>query len=631
MKKRSFIIPLLALIIANTAFSQGGIKRSAKKKYDNLSYVETTERLLEDVEKGNRSPEVLQSLANSFYFNGKMEEAAKWYGELIALNAEGLDPENHFRYAQALKGTGDYEKADKVFSDFKALKPEDSRGQLYQSNYLTVIEKRSDNFEMKNLEINTTFSDFGTSVYQDNLIFASSRDENEKIYNWNEQPFLDLFESNPDGTISEVKGEVNTEYHESSTAFTKDGKTMYFTRNNFYKGEFKRNTKRQHGLKIYKAELIEGQWTNIEPLPFNSDEYNVAHPTLSVDETKLYFASDMEGTLGASDIFVVDVKEDGTFGEPVNLGPKINTEGRENFPFLSDNGTLYFSSDGHPGLGGLDVFAYKNIENMTNPRSNTINVGKPINSQRDDFGYIINEKTLKGYLSSNREGGKGDDDIYQFTRNPYQKYVKGIVVDKSTDEVITGADIVIYNHRNEVERTLKSDENGAFSLNLSGSNSEYKSKATKSDYNEDVQNFSIDSDEIELVLTLKLEKSEVDLYKLLNLKPIYFDFDKSNIRPDAEKELAKVISYMKEFPNTKVDVRSHTDSRGSEGYNLRLSKRRNKSTIKYIVKEGGIEASRLTGKGYGKTELINKCSRDVKCSEEEHQANRRSEFILVEE
>ncbi|GAA3598037.1 OmpA family protein [Flavivirga amylovorans] len=631
MKKILLILPLLTLLFVNVSFGQKGVTRKAKKTYNNLSYVKTTEQLLELANEGNRNPELLENLANSFYFNSKMEEASQWYGELIAQKEKNINPENYFRYSQALKGIGAYDKADKILKEFMRLQPEDSRSKLFHADYLETIEKLSDDFEMNNLEINTPLSDFGTSIYKEQLIFASSRGDDEELYNWNEQPFLDIYELNANGTAAEIKGDINTKYHESSTAFTKDGKTVYFTRNNYYKGEFKKNSKRIHGLKIYKAELKEEGWTNIEPLPFNSDDYNVAHPALNVDETKLYFASDMEGTLGASDIYVVAINEDGTYGEPKNLGSKINTEGRENFPYISEKGTLYFSSNGHPGLGGLDVFYFRNIENIAASNNKTINIGKPINSSKDDFEYIINETSYEGYLSSNREGGKGDDDIYSFTRNPYLQYITGTVVDKKTNQVISDADVVIYNHANEVAKTLKSDANGAFSLKLSGSHSEYKLGVTKANYKEAIEVFDIDTDALELQLIAKLERNEVDLFKLLDLNPIYFDFDKSIIRSDAESELTKIINYMKEYPETKVDVRSHTDSRGDKAYNLILSNRRNKSTIDYLVEKGGIDAGRFTGQGYGETILINKCSKGVKCSEEEHQANRRSEFILVKD
>ncbi|MDD7885294.1 OmpA family protein [Flavivirga sp. 57AJ16] len=630
MKKRIFILVLLTLLLTNVSLSQGSITKRAKKTYDDLSYVQTTKQLLAAVESGNRSPEVLESLANSFYYNGKMKEASKWYGELIGLKVEGLNSENYFRYSQALKGIGNYTKADEALKEFIALRPEDTRGKRFKSDYLSVIDKHSDDFEMNNLEINTPFSDFGTSIYQDRLVFASSRGKSKELYNWNEQPFLDLYEMKTDGTTSAIKGSINTRYHESSTAFTKDGETVYFTRNNYYKGAFKKNSKRLHGLKIYKATLIEGVWTNIESLPFNNDDYNVAHPALSVDNTKLYFSSDMDGALGASDIYVVEIKEDGNYGEPKNLGPKINTEGRENFPYVSDNGTLYFSSDGHPGLGGLDVFAFKDIENISSSNNKVINVGKPINSPKDDFEYIINEETLKGYLSSNREGGKGDDDIYSFTRNPRLQFIAGTILDRNTNQTITDADVVIYDNIGKVLKTLKSDASGTFDLKLPMSKSLFKIQVTKDNYKEHIQDFTINSEREEnMELVVKLKPSEVDLFKLLDLEPIYFDYDKSNIRQEAEIELAKIINYMKEYPEIRVDVRSHTDSRGTKAYNLVLSNRRNKSTIDYLIKVGGIDASRLTGKGYGETELINKCPKETKCSEEEHQANRRSEFILI--
>lgn len=630
--KKILLLSLFSFIFMNASFSQRGLSKSMKKEYDNLSFMKISVLLSEEVNEGNRSPEVLESLANSYYFNSKMEEAAKWYGELMALNVEGLDTENYIRYSQALKGIGNYAKADEVLGEFILLEPEDSRSKLFNKDYLAIIEEESSDFEIKNLEINTPLSDFGTSVYQDNLVFASSRGKSKKKYNWNEQPFLDIYQLNSDGTSSKIKGDINTKYHESSTAFTKDEKTLYFTRNNYYKGRFKKNSNNFHGLKIYKAELIDGKWTNVEPLPFNNDEYNVSHPALNLDETKLYFSSDMPGTLGASDIFVVDINEDGTYGEPINLGPKINTEGRENFPFVSDKGTLYFSSDGHPGLGGLDVFSFKRIDDIANSNNKPINIGKPINSQKDDFEYIINEETLEGYISSNRERGTGDDDVYSFKRSPYLQLITGTIFDKNTNEIIDGADIVIYNKENEVVEVLKSDTDGKFSIKLPSVKSTFISKGYKENYKEQIKDFVIDpesDDEIVLELNLEPMPNLVDLFKTLNLKPIYFDFDKSSIRPDAEIELAKIIDYMKKYPETKVDVRSHTDSRGNDTYNLALSNKRNKETIVYIINKGGINAIRLTGKGYGETQPVNKCSNGVKCTKEEHQANRRSEFILV--
>lgn len=632
MRKRIYLVSILCVFVFGTSFAQKNKISTAIKKYENLSYVESKKQLLELANKEDASADVIGKLANAYYFNGEMKDAAKWYDKLLILNPD-VNPENYFRYAQALRAQEKYKEANNVLKSLAVINSEDSRIQefLNAPNYLKVIEQVSKDYKLVNLDINTSLSDFGTSTYNNNLIFASSRDEKGKIYSWNAQPFLDLFELNQDGTVKEVTGDINTKYHESSTTYTKDGKTVYFTRNNFFKGKFKKNSKNTHGLKVYKATLVDGEWTNVESLPFNDDEYNVAHPALSVDEKKLYFASDMPGTHGGSDIFVVDINEDGTYGELMNLGSGINTEGRENFPFVSEKGVLYFSSDGHLGLGGLDVFKIetKNIENGI-PQ----NLGKPINSPKDDFGYIINDTMRKGYISSNREGGKGDDDIYSFEIPECSKHISGTVVNKTTQEIIANANVLIKNAINNVVRSIKTDSLGRFQFKLNCKTETYGIEGKKEGYIDDSTSFSTkETGNVVLKLELKPEPkvAEVgtDLFKLLNLNPIYFDYDKSFIRPDAEIELAKIINYMKEFPNVEVDVRSHTDSRGRDAYNFALSNRRNKSTREYIINKGGISKDRLTGKGYGETQLTNRCSNGVKCSKEEHQSNRRSEFIVT--
>lgn len=632
MKKRIYILTIITVFTSGISLAQKVKISSAVKKYEKLSYVASRNDLLELANKEDASPEVIEKLANTFYFNSEMDDAAKWYKKLVNLNPQ-TNPENYFRYAQALKAKNNYKEADEALRTFATLRPDDSRGVKFLNNtdYLEVIETMSQDYMLENLDINTAFSDFGASLYNDNLIFASSRDEDEKIYSWNAQPFLDLFELDSEGNVQEVAGDINTKYHESSTAFTKDGTTVYFTRNNYYNGRFKKNSENTHALKIYKATLVDGKWTDIVSMPFNNDEYSVAHPTLSVDEKKLYFASDMPGTKGMSDIFVVDINEDGTYGTPLNLGSKINTEGRENFPYVSDKGILYFSSDGHIGLGGLDVFKIK-ADNISDDILK--NVGKPINSSKDDFALIINESSRKGYISSNRDGGKGDDDIYSFEIPDCEYIIEGTVVDKRTNKILANTEVTLKDENNNVLESIKSDDKGAFQFNLSCKEQTYIVEAQKEKYEDDFTDFTVDTKAKNSKLKLALEPSAAgigtDLALLLNLNPIYFDYDKSFIRPDAEIELAKVIKYMQEYPSVKIDVRSHTDSRGRDAYNLALSERRNKSTKEYIINKGGISTDRISGNGYGETRLTNRCFNGVKCSKEEHQANRRSEFIVVE-
>lgn len=638
MKLKIYIIVICSLLFYSSSYSQVGKINSAIKKYNNLEYDESKETLLNLVYRPNPSSDIVEKLANVYYFNGEMEDASKWYEELLQFKEdnkiEALDSETYFRYAHALKAIEKYDEADKIMEFFVALNPEDLRAKSFSNhiNYLREINKVSKSFEIKDLDVNTAFSDFGASLHNGKLIFASSRDKNKKLYGWNGQPFLNLFELDSLGNVEGLGKNVNSKYHEATATISKDGKTLYFTRNNYFKGKFKKSKNNAHVLQIFKADFVNGQWTNIEPLPFNSKEFNVAHPALSLDEKKLYFASDMPGTLGGSDLFVVDINEDGTYGTPINLGDEINTEGRENFPFISDKNTLYFSSNGHAGLGGLDVYE---IEVDAIGISEIKNIGKPINSPKDDFGYVIFESTGKGYISSNRDGGKGDDDIYGFTVPECKPILEGLAVDKYTHEVIASADITLYDEDKNALASFKTNDSGLFSYDLDCLKQSYSVEGKKEGYYDNATEFKIISNITQTSnVTLLLEPTPApvgtDLSELLSLKPIFFDFDEAYIREDAQVELAKVIGYMEKYPTVKVDIRSHTDSRGTDAYNIDLSNKRNERTLDYILRYGNITPDRLSGKGYGEFHLTNECSNGVWCSRKKHQANRRSEFIIVD-
>ena len=337
MEKTKYILIIILAFCFHSVSSQeqGEVNPLVDKKFNNLSYKETIRVLSKQVTSGEASPELLAKLANAYYQNVEMADASKYFGQLINLKDSRVDSENIYRYAMALKATEKYEEANKYMNQFARLKPEDSRAILFLEtpDYLETIDKLSGGFTLENMGFNSSVSDFGASFYKTGVVFASSRNAG-KLYKWNEQPFLQLFYKD-DGSndVKLFSSNVNTKYHESSTSFTKDGNTMYFTRNYFYKGKVSKSSDKVIGLKIYKATLLNGKWTNIVSMPFNSDEYNVAHPALSMDEKKLYFASDMPGSEGESDIYVVDVLGDGSYGEPKNLGRSINTSGKENFPY----------------------------------------------------------------------------------------------------------------------------------------------------------------------------------------------------------------------------------------------------------------------------------------------------------
>ena len=641
------VIYITVLLFAITVSAQEKIiNKVSKKSYNYLAYVKTSEVLLEVAEKGHKSQDLFQKLGNSYYFNNKMEDAAKWYGELMKLETDFIDSEYYFRYAQALKGNEKYEESDKWMTKFKESNPSDLRAKAFTgiSDYLSVIDKVSYKYlALKNLDINTELSDFGTTIHDGNIIFASSRG-NGKLYKWNEQPFLDLYFSKKDETgnykeASKFSSILNTKYHESSVAYTPNNKFIFFTRNNYFNNKYKKDDKNFNRLQLLRAEVkADGTFENLTSIHFNSDDYSVAHPTINAAGTKLYFASDMPGTNGLSDIYIVDINEDGSLGIPKNLGININTEGSETFPFINQNGDLYFSSTGYPGLGGLDIYVIKDFETNyidSNSKMAAENIGRPFNSSQDDFGYYENLVLKEGFFTSNRKGGKGDDDIYAFTIPDCKQLVEGIVKDTETNELLSGAKVTLYDAKgNEVtSKVVGKDAKYSFELSCS---EEYLVRASKIEYSTDEDRFKSENrftDAISKDLLLKKDVKELkvgdDLAQTLNIPIIYFDFDKDNIRPDAALELQKVISVLKKYPSMIIDIKSHTDSRATSNYNLSLSERRNKSTIRYIIDKGNINPNRLTGKGYGESQLVNRCSDGVECSEIEHQLNRRSEFIIV--
>lgn len=618
---------------------------SANKLYDKYAYINAIKTYERVAEKGHKSADLFQKLGNAYYFNSELDKSAKWYGELFALN-QTVEPEYYYRYAQSLKSIGEYDKANEMLNMFAKSSGADIRAKLYAENrdYLEVIKKNSGRYEVKTTNINSKYSDYGPSFLGDKLVFTSSRDTvgfSRKIDRWTNQSFTTLYvaDINGDNLGEPLKfsRKINSKFHESTPVFTKDGKTMYFTRNNFNKGKTQRDKDRTILLKVYRATLEDGKWTNIRELSFNSNAYSVAHPALSTDEKTLYFASDMPGTIGESDIFKVKINKNGSFGTPENLGKGINTEGRETFPFISKNNELYFASDGHLGLGGLDIF-------MSKPEGSGAyikvkNVGSPVNGPQDDFALIINTDSKKGFFSSNREGGSGYDDIYSFIENNELEFdcehlLAGIITDFETGEIIANAKITLFDADFKQLKVMNADGKGLYSFEVECGKLYYV-RAEKEKYATKEVNIVIPelSGKTDLPITLDkiIKKVGVgdDLAVTFGIEIIYFDLDKSNIRPYAALDLEKVIDVMKQYPTMKVDVRSHTDSRASHKYNEKLSDRRAKSTIEYMVKNG-IDRNRLTGRGYGETQLVNKCKDGINCTEEEHQKNRRSQFIIME-
>lgn len=650
MKNKVIILIAFLSMIASASYAQEGKVKKGNKEYDKFAYIDATKTYERIAEKGYKSADLFQRLGNAYYFNSNLEKAAKWYGELFSMNEEVV-PEYYYRYAQSLKSIGQYAKADEMMVQFNKKSSEDLRGKIFndKQNYMDIIKANSGRYIIKDAGINSQYSDYGSAYSGNKLIFTSSRDTGnfaQRKHQWSNQYFTNMYSA--DITPKDEKGivedslsvpekfakNINSRFHEATPVFTKDGKTMYFTRNNFNNGKKGKDANRITLLKVYKATLIDNQWKNAEELPFNSDSYSVAHPTLSPDEKTMYFASDMPGTHGQSDLWKVKINEDGSFGTPENLGVSINTEGKESFPIFTNENELYFATDGHPGLGGLDIFMSR--MNADGSFKEPINIGAPANSPQDDFAYLIDTKTRKGFLTSNRDGGKGYDDIYKFleTRKLVcEQVLSGIVTDLDTGEILPNTKVTLFDDKFNIIKEVISDDKGFYTFEVECGKS-YFIRAEKDTYETKEQKITIPTLTGKTDLPIQLEKKVKpvvvgdDLAKAFGIKIIYFDLDKWNIRPDAALELEKILDVMKQYPNMKIDVRSHTDSRQTHKYNEKLSDRRAKSTMSWLVKNG-IDANRLTGKGYGETQLVNKCADGVKCSEDEHQANRRSEFIIT--
>lgn len=517
----------------------------------------------------------------------------------------------------------------------------------------TNVQDHTDEFEIINLTINSFDSDFGVAyVGKDKILFSSTREDKDnrnKKWKGNGQRFLNFYVGDVDesGNVTSyesLKGNANTRYHESNAVYNKERTRVFFTRNSYYKNKKFLSTTREMKLSIYIADVDEnGEWNNIVPFPYNSNEYSNGHPTLSLDGKTMYFTSNMPGTVGKTDIFKVAIKETGTFTLPENLGGNVNTPGREMFPFIAADGTLYFSSDYHEGMGKLDIFKTDSDELEL---AAIQNIGEPFNSRRDDFAFMLSANLNEGYFSSNRPNGKGDDDIYYFASNKLKPVVEeepvpivcnntilGVITSAANSEVLSGSLVEILDMEGKTLYKIKVGEDGLFSYETPCS-TKYLVKASKTLFiNKEisVKTTDIAGEEVTVNIALTPEVIKERGKIIIDIESIYFDYDSYKITNRAAIELEKVIAFMHKYPKVIVEGGSHTDCRGSNEYNMKLAEGRAQSTVHFIRNYGGIDSSRIYAKGYGETQPVNRCVDNAKpkCTEREHSLNRRTEFVLV--
>lgn len=644
MKKIIFLFSLLLCV--SSVFAQQKLKK-ADRLFADYAYVDAA-KVYEEYLEENTNPgiQTIMNIADTYYHIHNYKKALKWYVKLNTTLGDGMDDLYFNRYIQTLRAQKDYKKADELFKKRLELKGNKKLIDRFisQKKFLDSLNALPSLYTIRNLQSNSDKSDFGATFYGSQVVFSSSRDitrYGEKVYTWNNQPFLELYVADRnagDGSFFNEQKFMESEqirYHNATIAFMPDLKSAYYAANNVKPNEKLITDKKGTGyFEIIQGAIEDNNFSKTQKLSINSKDYSVGHPAVSLDGKWLFFVSDMSGGYGETDIYVSQIFEDGSVGDPKNLGDKVNTSGREMFPFVNDS-ILYFASDGHYGLGGLDVFESRLVKE--NEFSEPKNLGIPINSNLDDFSYIIDKEKTYGYFSSNREGGKGDDDIYYFTKQEpvCRQLVSGKVINHKYQIPINEADIKVYDEFGDVLSSVKTKEDGTYIIEVP-CNSKIKIEASKPNHttadkelqiskkpNAETKDVNFELDNYE-----DLVRKEGDIEKV-DINPIYFDFDKYDITPQAVTELDKVVYVMQKFPGVVIKIESHTDSRGKDEYNIILSENRAKATYGYIVSKG-IDPDRIESvKGYGETMLRNKCSNGVKCTEEEHQQNRRSDFIVV--
>ena len=629
---------------------------SAKSKYESYEFSPAIDRYLKLARSGKGNKEVFENLAIAYYNNSQYDLATVWFNKLISLYPKNIDAELYFKASVAFKSIEAYDASDQFYRKYLELNKQLVLHNYLEpnSNYIDTILSKTGKYNLFKTNINSQNSDFGLNFYGENeVVFASSLDATgSQKFRWSNEPFLDLFTAQIDslGNLSQreqLKGNVNTKYHESTATISMDGNTMYFTRNNFFKGRLKSSKDKQVKLKIYKATKKQDSWVNIKELPFNGNQYSTAHPTLSPDGKKLYFSSDMPGTFGMSDIWFVYIFENDTYSQPINLGPNVNTEFRESFPFIDSENNFYFSSDGKLGLGGFDIFESK--LNVRGFPYETSNIGKPVNSPFDDFSYVYNNKRNFGFISSNRNGlnGSSSDEVYKIIKtgkspqsllskkgmSNCEGHIGGVVYDIFTKDLLQGASIELLNENNNIIKQTNADQKGEFNFTekFNCSKSYFIRVSNGISYTSRILKFNLDENQNifeNIDLSWLTNCLPDDLICVLGVEPIFFSLDKSTLTRSSVLSLKKVLIAMVKYPTMILQISSYADSRASKEYNRELSERRAITTKKWLT-NNGIDPNRLIIKALGEENFDNICGDRSECSESEYQLNRKSTFKIL--
>ncbi|MBB6613106.1 OmpA family protein [Pontibacter sp. Tf4] len=645
-----YLVAAVLLSFGTAAHAQSDLKK-ANRLFSESSYALALDHYKAAIAKREPDAQTTQRIADAYRLTRQTGQAEAWYAKAVQL--PGSDPMNLYYYAEALRSNGKFAEAKEQYMKWAEAQPEHAEQAQKKMAAVDEAQKlmQQPTAEVQQLTtINAgSFSDFSPVPFGKGILFTSDRgvasDKKADVYGWTGRPYLQLFSAEPDaqgnwGAPVALQDVLHSKYHNATASAAENGQQLYFTRTHMVRQRKGGNPdptswvnepeKPEHinRLEIFLAQKEGETWGNIQPFAYNNvTEYSVGHPALSADGQILYFASDMPGSLGDTDIFYTERQPDGSWGQPVNAGPTINTPGRESFPYADASGKLYFASDGHAGMGGLDIFS---AEGTHANWSGVRNLGYPINSPKNDYGIMFTEPGERGMLSSDRDSGNGTDDIYSFNVLLKPAVLAITTLErkqnaKAADTPLAQVSVAITQEATTNTETVTTDAKGQYFMPAhKGRN--YSLTGTKNGYLTQKAVAAIPvtaSDTVQVALLF--DKNEVD--RVIVLENIYYDLDKWDIRPDAAAELDKLVTVLQSNPELKIEMSSHTDSRESEKYNLTLSERRAQAAVEYLVSKG-IDKNRLTAKGYGKSRLVNNCTDGVECPEEMHQQNRRTEFKI---
>ncbi len=649
--KKYLILPIL-LIFPIILAAQTTCPK-AEQKMDRFEYQEAIQLYLQHFQTNTPNAQDIRNITYCYMMGNDTKSAVYWLSKVV--KTAFVTGEDCRIYADLLKSEGQYSEATHYYEKYAELSPD---GKDYAEKNIEMCSLALDwtyepeYFTITNVQsLNSDKSDFGLMPFKGEFVYTSDRivknNPNEAdIYGWTGNAYLQMYSvdfNESDFSAKKTKSitKLNNNFHNGPAVYDEKSNTLYFTRTKVVKQIQKpvnpdptswfADTSDElftNRLEIYSSKYVDGNWE--DPVEFkhnNTSMFSVGHPTLSPDGQTLYFVSDMPGGKGLTDIWYCEKKADGTWDDPRNAGKEINTAGKEMFPYVDKDGILFFSSDGLPGMGGLDLFKTTGKKKSWEEPEN---LRYPINSPKDDFSVYVVEDGQLGYFSSNRYGGQGSDDIYSFVYSPPTDIIlavttkeiledgkiiplEGVNVDVIKGEIIVSS--LIEESPGQYYETLDCNE----SYMIHGFKKEF---FTQSKSIETICETKHDTVYVELVL----ERIVID--KPIVIENIYYDFDKWNIRPDAAIELDKIVALLVANPHIIIELGSHTDARGTFRYNDILSQKRAESAVQYII-DNGISNDRISAKGYGENIPVNECVDGVKCDEDAHQLNRRTEFKVT--